>query len=86
MRIFDFFRRIRYPRRVLVHTQTGDLILPVRRGNIILVPWMFHDHYCPFHLEPDGKVTLRLMWGDTPSRGYGRVWDLITWEPLVKNV
>lgn len=71
-----FFRR----RKVLVHCQDGDIVLPVRLGNIIEVPWIMTT--CPFHLEPDGTVTLRLTYsGGVRAAGYGKVWDLITWEP-----
>ena len=80
LRILQILKFVR--RKVLVHTPTGDLILPVHRGNIIRVPWMCG--FCPFRLEPDGAVTLRLMWGREPASGYGRIWESITWEELKK--
>ena len=73
-RILKIFRR----RRVLVHTSTGDMICKAERGDIIRVPWIVST--CPFHLEPDGSVTLRLMWDDIPASGYGKVWEEITWS------
>lgn len=67
-------------RKVLVHCEGIDIILPVYRGDIIRVPW--GSSYCPFRLEPDGTVTLRLMWGDTPASGFGKTWNSITWEKI----
>jgi len=69
------------PRQVLVHTRSGDMICKVERGDIIRVPWCMST--CPFHLEPDGTVTLRLIWGSyLRSAGYGKVWKGITWEAI----
>ena len=84
MNIFSWFRR-KYPRKALVHCSSGDIVLKVSRKGIIKVPWMLCS-YCPFRLEPDGKVTLRLMWGTVPSAGYGKVWDGITWEPIKGDI
>ncbi len=82
-KIYHKFFKKETERKVLVHCSSGDIILSVDKDNIIQVPWI--TDYCPFHLEENGTVTLRLMWGDVPSRGYGKVWDLITWEPIGDN-
>ena len=84
MSMSAIIRRLLVRRKVLVHTATGDIVLPVYRGDIVRVPWLAPWSYCPFRLEPDGRVTLRLMWGDTPASGYGKVWDSITWEEMKK--
>jgi len=80
----NWFKRIfhKKPQRlVLVHCSGGDIVLPVSKNNIIQVPWFLST--CPFKLEPEGKVSLQLMWGkDTPAKGYGKIWDSITWEEL----
>lgn len=84
MKLSDLIAKIKKmfsARRVLVHTRTGDIILRVYKGDIIRVPWF--GSYCPYHLEPDGTVTLLLMWDKyTPSAGYGKIWKSITWEEI----
>ena len=75
---FKFFKK----RKVLVHCPSGDLILEVQKDNIINVPWFVSWNTCPFHLEPDGRVTLRLMWDTIPASGYGKIWKDITWEDI----
>lgn len=82
MRLFSAIKSRLPWRRVLVHTATGDIVLRVHPGNIIRVPWLFSWHTCPFHLEPDGSVTLRLVWPEGRAKGYGKVWESITWEPV----
>ena len=81
-KIYEKFSK-KTKRKVLVHCPSGDIFLTVEKDNIIKVPWI--TSYCPFHLEEDWSVTLRLIWGDVPSRGYGKVWDLITWEQVGDN-
>jgi hypothetical protein len=79
MRLLSWFCvKHKYPRQVLLHTPTGDMIAKVSRKGIVEVPWIAST--CPFHLEDDGTVTLRLMWSEGPSKGYGKTWDGITWE------
>lgn len=80
MKFFQKLLKMFKTRNVLVHCENGDVVLKVHRGDIIHVPWMLS--YCPFHLEKDGTVTLRLMWGCTKSKGYGKVWSGITWEEI----
>lgn len=75
-----FFRKRKYPRRVMLHCPSGDMISDVSRDGIVQVPWFLRT--CPFRIEDGGAVTLRLMWGNTPAAGYGKVWNLITWEPI----
>ena len=81
MNILNLFKR-KYPRKVLLHTPTGDMIAKVSWRGIVKVPWFLGT--CPFHIEKDGSVTLRLMWGLTPSKGYGQIYSGIRWERIEK--
>lgn len=84
MKIISFFKRkLKKQRHVLLHCPSGDIISPVLYDDTVEIPWLLST--CPFHLEPDGTVTLRLVWEDGKAKGYGKVWQGITWENLNEN-
>lgn len=75
----NLFRKL-FPKRdkVIVHFHDGDCEMIAKNG-MIYVPWILGAKV-PMFCEKDGTVTLRLMWGSTPCKGYGKqYWDT-TWE------
>ncbi len=72
MKLFNYFKK--KPTKYIFFTGSNGIEMKLRvyEGNIVQIPWM--SSTCPFRLENDGSMTLRLIWdGNIKARGYGKV-------------
>lgn len=77
--MFKLLKRLfKTKRNVKVNCTNGVIVLEADRNDIIYVPWWAISRGCPFHLESDGTVTLRLE----GAAGYGKTYPGITWTEL----
>lgn len=63
--------------KVVIHFEDGDWETTMKK-RMVYVPWFTNK--VPMYCEEDGRVTLRLMWGDVPCQGYGKQYGTTTWE------
>lgn len=74
------FSGCRLPKRhkVVIHFDDGDWETTMV-NRMIYVPWLLNAKV-PMFCENDGTVTLRLMYGSVPCKGWGKQYGNTTWE------